>query len=826
MLSGADLRREKRKMKSAGGGLLSLSGRPSSLDHSGGVGAAEASDEARAVRSLTENEDQLLEFVAKVNQVYQERLGKPAPFMTFLLVGQQSAGKSTIVERFLKSVINVVKEGTGTRCPLDITCIHDAACEEPVCELSGHELELAIDGVNRVGDSKKLSVSDVFRSVTAHNEKLAAANKFSRESLFLIVRSRHVQNMRFVDLPGIISNRSNGIDNREDIKEILKAEIRKPNTRMCVLLEPMEFAKNPIVDFIDNTLASVGGRSAWVDKTTFFMTKFDMKVGDSRTGSKANAFFQEFKENDVVPHCVITPTLATEKLDADEMFRQRQDLLLRADREEAAQFREWLSLHQSFLDTHPGDELLERCYAEKIGFPCGQRTMRAEMLEDTVRRLPEVVAEIKKELKRCEQESRRLKEQEKYNDPAQLQLVVVQLVQTLQQRIFTYLDGCLEIAIKFPEKLQTLEDELDEEDSSDWASRELNHFTESEDEWRDHIADLEGDYPTQVQAECPFLGGKQYQRAVQFFRANMIDRMPEPHNLKKYVPMATGYLQGGLQRENWERAIVEIIKHCVKKVAHPGINFFVKHVGSIFRRLFALALDDVKTGEQFSATFSLLPVSVEKFLHSEFDSMLWKLMVDATEKTHCSLEPMYTTVNPNLPTFVSSTVAARTLKLNGSRQVTSHENVRLLEEDGFFDSLRKKACALVSGSGEQAKKILRDENQERAQTKKEFLSDERTAMITGEETTLILQRSFEYIAALMEFNLVTLEFQFNHYLYQGFKDALQREFGGGKLVVESDFSKLVQPDAAAQERVGELEMQIEGLREALGVVVKMQTKLR
>ena len=48
--------------------------------------------------------------------------------MTFTFCGMQSAGKSTIMERFMNVVLNKVQEGTGTRCPLDNTCIHDAKC--------------------------------------------------------------------------------------------------------------------------------------------------------------------------------------------------------------------------------------------------------------------------------------------------------------------------------------------------------------------------------------------------------------------------------------------------------------------------------------------------------------------------------------------------------------------------------------------------------------------------------------------------------------------------------------------------------------------------
>ena len=92
------------------------------------TGAANGIPDDKFADLLKRNEDQLLAFVAQVNHVYQENLKKDAPFMTFMFCGMQSAGKSTIMERFMNAVLNIVQEGTGTRCPLDTTCIHDAKC--------------------------------------------------------------------------------------------------------------------------------------------------------------------------------------------------------------------------------------------------------------------------------------------------------------------------------------------------------------------------------------------------------------------------------------------------------------------------------------------------------------------------------------------------------------------------------------------------------------------------------------------------------------------------------------------------------------------------
>lgn len=148
---------------------------------------------------LSQNEDVLLGFVANINNIYQDKLGRPPPFVSFVICGMQSSGKSTIMERFLNAPLNIVQEGTGTRCPLDTTCIHDSSLTEPVCELRGKELDTSQGGEN-------LSTEEVFASITEHNRRLGDLDNFSTEPLRLTYRANNVQNMRFVDTPGIIAN--------------------------------------------------------------------------------------------------------------------------------------------------------------------------------------------------------------------------------------------------------------------------------------------------------------------------------------------------------------------------------------------------------------------------------------------------------------------------------------------------------------------------------------------------------------------------------------------------------------------------------------------
>jgi hypothetical protein len=163
------------------------------------VGRGDRTLDGKFSKLLAQNEDDLLNFVAKINKVYQETLRRPAPFVSFVICGMQSSGKSTIMERFLNAPLNIVQEGTGTRCPLDTTCIHDSSLTEPKCELSGDELDPSWAG-------NDLTTEEVFAAITEHNKELGNQDKFSTKPLTLVYRASNVQNMRFVDTPGIIAN--------------------------------------------------------------------------------------------------------------------------------------------------------------------------------------------------------------------------------------------------------------------------------------------------------------------------------------------------------------------------------------------------------------------------------------------------------------------------------------------------------------------------------------------------------------------------------------------------------------------------------------------
>eukprot|EP00979_Chaetoceros_neogracilis_P011309 scaffold2751_cov154-Chaetoceros_neogracile.AAC.3 len=769
----------------------------------------------KIAKLLAKNEDELIKFVVKVNKIYQEKLKRPAPFMTFVICGMQSTGKSTIMERFMSAVLNIVQEGTGTRCPLDTTCIHDDSLKEPRCDLSGEEL---------ISSGDSMSVDTVFKAITSHNKTLADEDRFSTKPLTLIYRANNVQNMRFVDTPGIITTQGTGKDNRSDIKTILRESMSRPNTKLCVLLEPKEFSTNQIIDFCDDTFPHPPRE--WMDGSIFLMTKFDKQLTDSRSGSKANKFFKEFLDNGIQPHLVITPTLPKEDLLPDQLLVERQELLNSATEKEDQTFQNWLLDHDRFLESNPDDELLNRKIKIRIGFESAKKAMRQVMLQDTILRLPEVLSSLRKDLGICLAELCALEEKEKLNDPAEVKILVTHALQKVQERINAYLDGDLETAIKSPQVLQDLDDELQEEEDSEWCNRVLSHHAteEGEEKWRNRLAELE--YSKEIQAEKRFLGGKQVQRALLVFEIAMIESLPDPWELKEYVATGAGFLQGGLQRENWERAITSITKALMKDTCHPGVNFLIKHVGSIFRRLFTISLDDIKQGHQLSSTMKLLPPAVESHLKHEFDEMLWNLMVNSATKSHVSLEPMYSSLNPNLPTFHPDHLENG----NGRDETyTLDENTKEYEvtpskkemyQNKMVGRIKELCASIVDGS--KAKQMLREDTLKRATEKSHFLPDERTSMITDDETDLVIKRAFQYVIALTQFNNVVLQFQMNHYLYQGFKDGLDTFT---RRVANDNWAELVQPDQNISDQIQELKGKIHCLKESLQEVKKMQSNI-
>lgn len=243
----------------------------------------------------------------------------------------------------------------------------------------------------------------------------------------------------------------------------------------------------------------------------------------------------------------------------------------------------------------------------------------------------------------------------RFRDPNHLKLKIGNLLHDVCKRIVDYLDGDLEAAISLPHHMMDLECELEQEEDAEWSDQTLGKRASVQDEekWRNIIAKMfETDtMPQHVCADKKFLGGKQFQRAKALLMAAMTEAFPDISKMKAFVASGAGYLQGGLQRENWERATLSIVKMTSLVTLHPGINFLINHVGTIFRKLFQVALMDIKMRSVDTSRIIEICPGLESCLAAKFDDMLWILMQNAAEKTHVAMEPWYSCLDPNLPGY-------------------------------------------------------------------------------------------------------------------------------------------------------------------------------
>jgi hypothetical protein len=191
------------------------------------------------------------------------------------------------------------------------------------------------------------------------------------------------------------------------------------------------------------------------------------------------------------------------------------------------------------------------------------------------------------------------------------------------------------------------------------------------------------------------------------------------------------------------------------------------------------------------------------------------------------IDRQYSTVDPDLPTFhalrLDQDEGHERYTLQGQDYVRSRSKAEE-HEASWLESAKSRFRVMASASGEAAKRFLKEESASRSTSKKAFLPDERTSMVTSEEKDQILSRSFEYIVALIEFNLVTLKFQLNYYLYMGFKEELGKTFKNG-LMNEADWAKLAEPDPGLSDRLDLLKEKIVGVVDSLQEVERLQRRM-
>ena len=111
----------------------------------------------------------------------------PVHVPQFLLLGNQSAGKTTILQRMTRLPLGVTGSQQATNRPFQFTLIHDPAED-------GHIIHV---------DKEEVSRENLLQKLCAKNNELDGMSRFSSSRVSVNIRSKRVTSLIIVDMPGL-----------------------------------------------------------------------------------------------------------------------------------------------------------------------------------------------------------------------------------------------------------------------------------------------------------------------------------------------------------------------------------------------------------------------------------------------------------------------------------------------------------------------------------------------------------------------------------------------------------------------------------------------
>ncbi|CAK8999155.1 unnamed protein product [Durusdinium trenchii] len=129
------------------------------------------------------------------------------PVPVLVMMGMQSAGKTSFIEAMVKFPVGFTDRCTGTRCPVR------------------YILRSSSVDSYKVGGEVVKRAADVREKVREHMKRLAQTNSFSHEVLTVEISERNQMDMDITDLPGLKDQEER---DAKEIASIVKAYVEKP----------------------------------------------------------------------------------------------------------------------------------------------------------------------------------------------------------------------------------------------------------------------------------------------------------------------------------------------------------------------------------------------------------------------------------------------------------------------------------------------------------------------------------------------------------------------------------------------------------------------
>jgi len=191
------------------------------------------------------------------------------PVPRILVIGMQSAGKTTLLELYAGFPIGYTSAETGTRCAVEYTFVNDPDVEFPLIEFNGIVV----------------SETELLYKITKVMQELTERNTFSEQIVRVKIVSRDVTNIVLIDVPGIIpSPKPEDRERAEQVERIVQKFARNPEFSIVAVLKCTESSDTlvdlPLLDTIltkpmDSSLGIPPPRVNWKQDTCFIVNYFN-----------------------------------------------------------------------------------------------------------------------------------------------------------------------------------------------------------------------------------------------------------------------------------------------------------------------------------------------------------------------------------------------------------------------------------------------------------------------------------------------------------------------------------------------------------------------
>eukprot|EP00240_Pyramimonas_obovata_P003576 CAMPEP_0118946316 /NCGR_PEP_ID=MMETSP1169-20130426/44011_1 /TAXON_ID=36882 /ORGANISM="Pyramimonas obovata, Strain CCMP722" /LENGTH=824 /DNA_ID=CAMNT_0006892251 /DNA_START=57 /DNA_END=2531 /DNA_ORIENTATION=- len=210
-----------------------------------------------------------------------QEFDKPFDAPAILVVGQQTDGKSALVEGLMGFQFNHVGGGTKTRRPITINMKYNASCMEPVCWL-------VRDDTLR---EEELSLSDLRDYIESENRRLEQDHEqFWAKEIVVKIEYKYCPNLTIIDTPGLISAPSKGKASP------LQSQARSVEVLIKKKMENKDYIILCLEDTSDWSNATTRNLVLEVDpdlhRTVIVSTKFDTRIPQFSRGEDIERFLR------------------------------------------------------------------------------------------------------------------------------------------------------------------------------------------------------------------------------------------------------------------------------------------------------------------------------------------------------------------------------------------------------------------------------------------------------------------------------------------------------------------------------------------------------